>query len=113
MWIRRSRQQQPEQHQAKHRTDYYHLRPLTLKLSSPVMVKALSLHLQVRKASVNPAPALHGVLIGIAAKEENKEAEVILYLYYTLSFLMTFKFLPSLKRTIVMCLRATVMKTTK
>jgi hypothetical protein len=43
------------------------------------MVKALSLLLQFRKALVNPAHALHEALIGITAKEENKEAEVIGY----------------------------------
>jgi len=81
VWIRP--QQQPGRHQARYRTDYCHLRLPTPKLSSPVMVKALLLLPQVRKASVNLAHALHRVLIRIAAKEENKEAEVILYQTYT------------------------------
>jgi len=73
------------------------------------MVKALLLTPQVRKASVNPAHALHRVLIGIAAKEENKEAEVNLYQTYTYYPF----YLSHSVGTSVICLRATVMKTTK
>jgi hypothetical protein len=72
-------QQQLGHYQINLQTDYYPLRPLTLKLSSPVMAKALSLLLQVRKALVNLIHALQRILIGVAAKEENEEAEVVHY----------------------------------